>query len=148
MSQTKTLIGRTLHLSNCIAETNVSVRASPACSMQDPLSRQFVEHMPPVKYTFEFEPERSGRNPMRIEGLLVLTFPSQQMKVEFTFHSGWRQDTVAKTVEAYRMNGNRQMMNMLQFLLSTDLSVKAREEILDVYFEYIMGYTQAQLKTF
>ena len=139
------LIHRPVRLSSCVVHTSVTVQATPAESMQDNIRRQFEEHMPPVKIAYAFDKERSGRNPMLIKGELVLSIPSRQMKLEFSFHSGWRQATVRDTVQAYRLNGNQQMMNMLQILLALDLSVDARQEIIDIYFEYIMGFTHNQL---
>jgi hypothetical protein len=143
--QKSELIQRSVFLSTWIIHTKVTVQASLATSLQDSIRQQFAEHMPPVKIAYTFNEERSDRNPITINGVLTLTTPNRQLKFELSFNSGSSHDTVQKSLEAYRLNGNQQMMNILQILLALDLSVDARQEIIDIYFEYVMGYTRAQL---
>ena len=142
-----TLIPRSIECQSCMVSSDVTVQAACAESMQSDIRLQFQQYMPPIKINFDFQPERAGRALIWIQGRYVVESPSRQLRIEKHFVSGWRVD-VKSAVEAYRMNGNRQIMTMLPILMALELSVKERDEILDRCFEFVMGYTQAQIKCF
>lgn len=146
MTDAGTLIARSIECTSCMVSSDVTVQVACAVSMQPDVRHQFQVLMPPVKINFDFQPERTGRALVSIRGRYVIDTHSRQMRIEKYFVSGWR-DQVCSAVEAYRMNGNRQIMGMLPILTAMDLCVEEREEILDRYFEFVMGYTQAQIKS-